>query len=108
MIIYWLINWFVFFFSLFDQIHTFYKIKASHGGIFEDLRPITVRHVYEQELVKLIPTRDNQGRRALWIETGSKYACNVQVVSFYSWVKYIYETYVMKITLFSAYFLFYW
>lgn len=52
------------------QIKTFYKIKANHS-IFEDLRPITVRHVYEQELVKLIPTRDNFGRRALWIESGS-------------------------------------
>lgn len=58
------------------QIQTFYKIKASHGSIFEDLRPITVRHVYEQELVKLIPTRDIHGRRALWIEAGSNDTVN--------------------------------
>lgn len=59
------------------QIQTFYKIKASHGSIFEDLRPITVRHVYEQELVKLIPIRDIHGRRALWIEAGSNDACSL-------------------------------
>lgn len=55
------------------QIQTFYKLKASNNSIFEDLRPCTVRHVYEQELVKLIPVRDIYGRRALWIEAGSKW-----------------------------------
>lgn len=59
--------------SAFQRIQTFYKVKASHGSIFEDLRPCIVRHVYEQELVKLIPVRDIYGRRALWIEAGKKW-----------------------------------
>lgn len=52
------------------QIRTFFKLKQKHANLYEDLYPISVKHVFEQELVKLIPVRDRNGSRILWIECG--------------------------------------
>lgn len=61
----------IYFHNLFAQIRTFFKLKQKHANLYEDLYPNSVRHVYEQELVKLIPMRDRNGSRILWIECGS-------------------------------------
>lgn len=58
------------FFSNILQIRTFFKLKQKHANLYEDLYPNNVRHVFEQELVKLIPVRDRNGSRVLWIECG--------------------------------------
>lgn len=56
------------------QIKTFFKLKQKHSDLYEDLYPNSVIHVYEQELVRLVPTRDQRnGQRILVIHCGSKY-----------------------------------
>lgn len=52
----------------------FFKLKQKHSDLYEDLYPNNVIHVYEQELVRLVPTRDQRnGQRILVIHCGSKY-----------------------------------
>lgn len=59
------------------QIKTFFKLKQKHSDLYEDLYPNSVIHVYEQELVRLVPTRDQRnGQRILVIHCGSKYISN--------------------------------
>lgn len=50
-----------------------YKFKVKHANLFDDIMPSTVRHVFEQELVRLLPKRDQNGVRILLIECGSNY-----------------------------------
>lgn len=52
---------------------TFFKLKQKHAHLYEDLYPNNVAHVFEQELVRLIPMRDQNGSRILMIECGSKF-----------------------------------
>lgn len=52
---------------------TFFKLKQKHANLYEDLYPNNVIHVFEQELVRLVPTRDQNGSRILVIQCGSKY-----------------------------------
>lgn len=55
------------------QMIAFFKLKQKHANLYEDLYPNNVMHVFEQGLVKLIPTRDQNGARILVIHCGSKY-----------------------------------
>lgn len=50
----------------------YYKLKQKHPKLFEDLFPISVRHVYEQDIITLLPLRDKKGARILLMEVGSK------------------------------------
>lgn len=50
----------------------FYKFKVKHAKLFDDILPSNVRHVFEQELIRLLPKRDQNGVRILLIECGSK------------------------------------
>lgn len=54
------------------QMIAFFKLKQKHAHLYEDLYPNNVAHVFEQELVRLIPMRDQNGSRILMIECGSK------------------------------------
>lgn len=52
----------------------FFKVKAKHPDMFDDLMPSSVRHVFEQEIVSLLPLRDQNGVRILLLQVGSKNA----------------------------------
>lgn len=66
------------------QMIAFFKLKQKHSHLYEDLYPNNVAHVFEQELVRLVPTRDDNGSRVLLIECGSKFCdiCWVQQAQF--------------------------
>lgn len=49
-----------------------YKLKLKHPKLFDDLYPDVVRHVYEENIIKLLPLRDRSGARVLLMEVGSK------------------------------------
>lgn len=70
-------HFFFFFFSAYflilEQMKNFFKLKQKHANLYEDLYPSSVIHVFEQELVKLVPTRDQNGTRILVIQCGSEY-----------------------------------
>lgn len=53
------------------QIKKYYKLKQKHPKIFDDILPLNTRHVFEQELIRLCPLRDQHGTRILIIECGS-------------------------------------
>lgn len=53
----------------------YYKLKQKHSKLFEDLYPASVRHVYEQDIITLLPLRDAKGARILLMEVGSKKYC---------------------------------
>lgn len=55
------------------QLRKFYKFKAKHSKLFDDIVPASVRHVFEQELIRLLPKRDQNGVRILLIECGRKF-----------------------------------
>lgn len=52
---------------------TFFKLKQKHSHLYEDLYPNNVAHVFEQELVRLVPMRNVDGSRTLVIQCGSKF-----------------------------------
>lgn len=54
------------------QMKKYYKLKQKHPKLFEDLFPISVRHVYEQDIITLLPLRHKNGARILLMEVGSK------------------------------------
>jgi len=59
--------------SAFDRMKKFYKLKQKHPKLFDDLYPTNVRHVYEQDIIKLVPLRDKSGARILLMEVGKKW-----------------------------------
>lgn len=59
-------------FFLSFQMKKYYKLKQKHPRLFEDLYPMSVRHVYEQDILTLLPLRDKKGSRMLLMEVGSK------------------------------------
>jgi len=56
--------------SAFDRMKKFYKLKAKHPKLFDDLWPSSCRHVYEENIIKLLPLRDRSGARVLLMEVG--------------------------------------
>lgn len=58
--------------NVYFQIKKFFKLKLKHSKMFDDLYPAAIRHVFEQEVVKLLPRRDKNGHRILLLEVGSK------------------------------------
>lgn len=50
----------------------YFKVKSKHPDMFDDLMPSSIRHVFEQEIVSLLPVRDHNGVRILLLQVGSK------------------------------------
>lgn len=59
--------------SAFERMKKYYKLKQKHARLFEDLYPMSVRHVYEQDILTLLPLRDKKGSRMLLMEVGKKW-----------------------------------
>jgi len=59
--------------SAFERMKKYYKLKQKHPNLFEDLFPNSVRHVYEQDILTLLPLRDQKGCRILLMEVGKKW-----------------------------------
>ncbi|KAL7010842.1 hypothetical protein ACKWTF_013973 [Chironomus riparius] len=56
--------------SAFERMQKFYKFKIKHKNIHENLTPLALRTVFEDDLVKYFPLRDKNGCRIIYIHTG--------------------------------------
>lgn len=59
--------------SAYDKLLRYFKLKAKYEKGFEDVLPTTVRHVFEQHVIRLLPKRDQHGVRILVVDCGSKF-----------------------------------
>lgn len=59
--------------SAFERMRNYYKFRLKHQKICKDLFPDSVKHVFEQEIIKLQPRRDQNGARLIILEVGSNY-----------------------------------
>lgn len=48
-------------------------MKAKYGQACENIVPTKLRNVFEADVLNLLPTRDQHGRRLLVLEAGSKF-----------------------------------
>lgn len=55
-----------------SQIKDYYKFKLKHKDIYDGLLPSKEKNVFEQNVLLVLPNRDQLGRRILVIELGSK------------------------------------
>ena len=58
--------------STLERMQKYFKFKAKHKKICENLTPDSVRNVFEDGLFKYYPLRDKEGRRILCIHGGSE------------------------------------
>lgn len=65
-----------FFLVLGTQLLRYFKLRAKYEKGFEDVLPANVRHAFDQEVIRLLPKRDQNGVRILLIECGSECATN--------------------------------
>lgn len=54
------------------QIKDYYKFKNKHKDIYEGLVPSREKNVFEQNVLLVLPNRDQCGRRILVLELGSE------------------------------------
>lgn len=54
------------------QLKNFYNMKLKYGIACENIVPAKLRNVFEGEILNLLPNRDQNGRRLLVLEAGSK------------------------------------
>lgn len=48
-------------------------MKMKYGQACENIVPTKLRNVFEADVLNLLPTRDQHGRRLLVLEAGSKF-----------------------------------
>ena len=54
----------------------YYNFKAKHPYIYADLKPSNERNIFEQDILNIVPNRDQCGRRILILEVGKKWKIN--------------------------------
>ncbi|XP_020286473.1 alpha-tocopherol transfer protein-like isoform X2 [Pseudomyrmex gracilis] len=57
-------------------IKQYYGFKIKHASIYENLKPSNERNVFEQNILTVLPNRDQHGRRVLILELGKKWKHN--------------------------------
>ncbi|XP_041980317.1 alpha-tocopherol transfer protein isoform X2 [Aricia agestis] len=62
--------------SAYDLIKRYFAFKVKHHKHFDDLIPSKEQNVFNQNVLHVLPTRDQLGRRVLVIELGKKWNHN--------------------------------
>lgn len=62
--------------SALNMILGWYKFKANKKFVIDDLSSSRVREALEEKVVQLLPKRDQDGRRIIYVEMGSKWNCS--------------------------------
>lgn len=52
-------------------------MKLKYGQACENIVPTKLRNVFEADILNLLPTRDQHGRRLLVLEAGSKFPLQI-------------------------------
>ncbi|XP_032668663.1 alpha-tocopherol transfer protein-like isoform X2 [Odontomachus brunneus] len=59
-----------------DLIKQYYGFKLKHANIYNDLKPSKEKNIFEQNILTVLPKRDQCGRRILIVELGKKWKHN--------------------------------
>lgn len=59
--------------SAMKRLRNFYHMKLKYGEACENIVPSKLQHVFEDDLITLLPHRDQHGRRVLILEAGKKW-----------------------------------
>ncbi|XP_043527062.1 alpha-tocopherol transfer protein-like isoform X1 [Frieseomelitta varia] len=62
--------------SAFNLVKNYYSFKVKHADIYNDLRPSREKNIFEQNILVVLPLRDQYGRRMLVIEIGKRWKHN--------------------------------
>lgn len=69
--------------SALNLVKNYYSFKVKHKNVYEDLKPSREKNIFEQNILTVLPNRDQHGRRVLIIELGKKWKhnkCNLDEV----------------------------
>ncbi|XP_076167078.1 alpha-tocopherol transfer protein isoform X3 [Ptiloglossa arizonensis] len=62
--------------SALKLVKNYYSFKVKHNNVYEGLKPSRERNIFEQNILTVLPNRDQDGRRVLIIELGKKWKHN--------------------------------
>ncbi|XP_018345716.1 PREDICTED: alpha-tocopherol transfer protein-like isoform X4 [Trachymyrmex septentrionalis] len=62
--------------SSFKLIKHYYNFKVKHANVYDNLKPSREKNVFEQNILTVLPNRDQHDRRILIIELGKKWKHN--------------------------------
>jgi len=62
--------------SSLNLIKNYYNFKVKHSSVYANLKPSKERNIFEQNILTVLPNRDQCGRRVLIIELGKKWKHN--------------------------------
>ncbi|XP_026322396.1 alpha-tocopherol transfer protein-like isoform X2 [Hyposmocoma kahamanoa] len=62
--------------SAYDLIKRYYAFKIKHHKVYDGLTPSKEQNVFNQNILTVLPTRDQLGRRVLVLELGKKWKHN--------------------------------
>ncbi|XP_013133893.1 PREDICTED: alpha-tocopherol transfer protein isoform X1 [Papilio polytes] len=62
--------------SAYDLIKRYYTFKVKHQSHYEGLTPSKEQNIFNQNILTVLPTRDQFGRRVLVLELGKKWKHN--------------------------------
>ncbi|XP_015437053.1 PREDICTED: alpha-tocopherol transfer protein-like [Dufourea novaeangliae] len=57
-------------------VKNYYSFKVKHKNVYHDLKPSREKNIFEQNILTVLPNRDQHGRRILIIELGKKWKHN--------------------------------
>ncbi|XP_003707800.2 alpha-tocopherol transfer protein-like isoform X1 [Megachile rotundata] len=69
--------------SALKLVQNYYSFKVKHANVYDNLKPSRERNIFEQNILTVLPNRDQHGRRILIIELGKKWKhnkCNLDEV----------------------------
>lgn len=58
--------------SAFERIQKYYKFNVKHKKVLSNITVDSISYVFEQNIVKYLPRRDQNGCRILFIQCGSE------------------------------------
>ncbi|XP_066589164.1 alpha-tocopherol transfer protein-like isoform X2 [Prorops nasuta] len=57
-------------------VKNYYSFKVKHANVYDGLKPSKEKNIFEQNILVVLPNRDQHGRRILIIELGKKWKHN--------------------------------
>lgn len=62
--------------SALKLVKNYYNFKVKHAAIYESLKPTNEKNIFEQNILTVLPNRDQHGRRILIVQLGKKWKHN--------------------------------
>ncbi|XP_017766977.1 PREDICTED: alpha-tocopherol transfer protein-like isoform X2 [Eufriesea mexicana] len=59
--------------SALNLVKNYYSFKVKHANVYDGLKPSREKNIFEQNIMYVLPNRDQHGRRILVLELGKKW-----------------------------------